>query len=177
MFKTFFSIPAVNASATDTSITLSWPSLFNADGYEVEFDKEVTVLGSEPYFTEGDLSPGTEHFYRIRAISGDIKGEWSITSSYWTLPAAPLNIQMNATSHTITLEWEPVIGASSYEIEVNNSTKNIGHVLTYQETDLNPNMPKSIPHPSGEQQRIRGMERSCFEDHSGWSAFQVTGDC
>ncbi|MFD2409394.1 fibronectin type III domain-containing protein [Paenibacillus rhizoplanae] len=137
-----FSIPAVNASATDTSITLSWPSLFNADGYEVEFDKEVTVLGSEPYFTEGDLSPGTEHFYRIRAISGDIKGEWSITSSYWTLPAAPLNIQMNATSHTITLEWEPVIGASSYEIEVNNSTKNIGHVLTYQETDLNPNMPK-----------------------------------
>ncbi|WP_238654283.1 fibronectin type III domain-containing protein [Paenibacillus piscarius] len=137
-----FSIPAVHASATDSAITLNWPSLFNADGYEVEFDKEVTVLGSEPGFVKEGLSPGTEHFYRMRAISGDIKGEWSTASSYWTLPAAPLNIQLNATSHTITLVWEPVTGATSYEIEVNNSTKNIGPVLTYQENDLNPNMPK-----------------------------------
>ncbi|NQX48221.1 hypothetical protein HQN87_23110 [Paenibacillus tritici] len=137
-----FSIPAITASAEDTAISLKWPSLFNADGYEVEFDKEITVLGSEPYFSKTVLDPGTEHFYRIRANSGDIKGEWSTVASYWTLPAVPRSIQLTSTSHTITLDWEPVIGASSYEIEVNNSTKNIGSVLTYQEHDLNPNMPK-----------------------------------
>lgn len=137
-----FSIPSVTASAVDTAISLNWPALFNAEGYEVEFDKEITVLGSEPYFSKAELNPGTEHFYRIRAISGDLKGEWSTVASYWTLPAVPRNIQLNSTSHTITLEWEQVVGASSYEIEVNNSTKNIGPVVTYQENDLNPNMPK-----------------------------------
>lgn len=153
-----FAIPSINASATDTAITLKWPPLFNADGYEVEFDKNVTALTGESNFSEDKLDPGTEHFYRIRANSGDIKGEWSMTAPYWTLPAIPRNIHMTSTSHTITLDWEQIVGATSYEIEVNNSIKNIGNVTTYQESDLNPNMPKIF--------RIRAVNSS---GTGGWS--------
>jgi hypothetical protein len=137
-----FGIPSLGASATDSVVTLQWPPLFNADGYEVEFDGNITSLGPEFNFSVGNLPAGTEHFYRIRANSSDLKGEWSLEESYWTLPSIPQNINLSSTSDTITLNWAPVTGAIGYEIEVNNSIHDIGNTTTYQEIDLNPNMPK-----------------------------------
>ncbi|WP_339244333.1 PA14 domain-containing protein [Paenibacillus sp. FSL R10-2796] len=153
-----FAIPLPVASAVDTGITIQWPTLFNADGYEVEFDNNITSIGTEPYFSADSLNSGTEHIYRVRANSGDLKGEWSLATPHWTLPTVPQDINLTSTSNSITLTWSPVIGATSYEIEVNNSIQDIGNVLTYLENDLNPNMQKTF--------RVRAKNSSGV---GGWS--------
>ncbi|WNS43263.1 fibronectin type III domain-containing protein [Paenibacillus sp. MMS20-IR301] len=137
-----FGIPEPIPIPAATAITLQWPAQFNADGYEVEIDGEISPLGPETGYVADHLSPGTEHTYRVRANSEDIKGEWSLLTPYWTLPAVPQNISMASTSNSITLNWEPVIGATSYEVEVNNSIQNIGNVTSYLEDQLIPNMQK-----------------------------------
>ena len=137
-----FGIPEPTPIPAANTITLLWPAQFNADGYEVEIDGEISPLGPDTRYVAENLSPGTEHTYRIRANSGDIKGEWSLLTPYWTLPGVPQNINMLSTSKSITLNWEPVVGATSYEVEVNNSIQNIGNVTTYFENNLIPNMQK-----------------------------------
>jgi hypothetical protein len=139
-----FGTPVVQFSATETEVTLQWDPIFNADGYEVERDGRIVPIAAASVYIHEPLLPGTLHTYRLRANSVDLIGEWTQAIRYWTLPAVPQNIHLTSTSHTIALDWEEVTGATGYEIEVNNDIVDNGNAIRYQESNLNPNMPKTF---------------------------------
>ncbi|MEO3943952.1 PA14 domain-containing protein [Gorillibacterium sp. CAU 1737] len=137
-----FKTPETYGVATETSFSLQWEQVFNADGYELLFDGSLYLVDSSASYSFDDLKPGTLHTYRVRAVSGDLKGKWTPTQEFWTLPDVPENIQITSTSKSISLSWSPVEGATDYEVEFNHDIVDIGNKTSYEVADLNPNMQK-----------------------------------
>ncbi|MBO8173606.1 MAG: hypothetical protein H0Z33_17195 [Bacillaceae bacterium] len=130
-------IPKNNETdSTQTTITLTWDPVTFADRYEVAADGNVVDVGSSTSFTHKDLTPGTQHIYRIRAINGVAKGEWSPTITAYTELGVPVIQSIQATETTITVRWEPVLGASKYEIEVDGQTIDVGSQTVFEHTGL-----------------------------------------
>jgi len=110
------------ASATDSSVSLNWNENADAYTYEVEADG-VTVETGGANFTElKGLPPGTSHQYRVRAVNEIGASEWSAPVSVSTHAlATPSGVVDEATDQSITLRWNAVTGASSYQIEANGA--------------------------------------------------------
>ena len=96
--------------------TITWSAVEGATGYEV-------MVGSKTYTVEGcsyDISgiinyvEGTEYQVSIRTV-GDTTSLWSdvITARYFKLSD---KLEYNRS----TLTWSPVIGATGYEIQIND---------------------------------------------------------
>ncbi|WP_127534203.1 fibronectin type III domain-containing protein [Paenibacillus kobensis] len=136
--------PSLTATPSDSDMTLDWTEAFNANGYELEVDGDIILLGTLTEYIHGPLESGTVHRYRVRANSGALHGEWSDLNEVWTLPGVPGPISLRSTSDSIVLEWDPVRGAVSYEIEADNSIIDNGAAVTYTESNLNPNLQRSF---------------------------------
>ncbi|MCR3760143.1 hypothetical protein KYB31_14285 [Clostridium felsineum] len=107
----------ITATVDSTSITVNWTAVDGATGYDIEVDgKVITGIASTSYEITG-LTPGTTHAYRIRAISTAGAGEWSEVESKTTLSVVS-NVTSIATSTSITVNWDKVAGAVSYDVEV-----------------------------------------------------------
>ncbi|URZ01538.1 fibronectin type III domain-containing protein [Clostridium felsineum] len=107
----------ITATVDSTSITVNWTAVDGATGYDIEVDgKVITGITSTSYEITG-LVPGTTHAYRIRAISTAGVGEWSEVESKTTLSVVS-NVTSIATSTSITVNWDKVAGAVSYDVEV-----------------------------------------------------------
>ncbi|GEM_PF-1860331 len=140
-----FAVPAgLRASATESAITLNWNPVANAGSYDMEVDGQVMALGNHPIFVHDSLLPGTSHQYRVRAIHDDMVGEWSPLLTSWTLPDVPQGIELSSTKDRIRLEWEPVIGATGYEVEVDSAIVDNGDALFFEMNNLNPNVQKAF---------------------------------
>lgn len=138
-----FSVPMILTDSAEHEVTVHWTVVFNADGYEVEADGLIFPLGVQNDFIQEGLDSGTIHQYRVRAISGDIKGEWSWLTQPWTLPDVPGNIHTQSTSSSVSLQWDEVRGATGYDIETYNTVIYNGNVTQYSENNLNPNMQRT----------------------------------
>lgn len=139
-----FAVPELSFTPSASDISLNWTPSFNAEGYEVEADGKVIVLGNQNDYTHVPLDSGTLHNYRVRANAGPIHGEWSVLHGVWSLPAVPDNLQLSSTSSQIRLEWDSVTGANYYEIESNGTIINNGNSTEYIEKGLNPNMQRAF---------------------------------
>ncbi len=110
--------------ANETAIVLAWKPLENAFSYDIEIDgsKIVNVIGTI-YKCEG-LLPDTQHTYRIRARNENQVSEWSEILNIGTLsdvPLTPHNVKAIASKSSITIDWEQVQTATSYEIEIDGT--------------------------------------------------------
>ncbi|QJD85848.1 fibronectin type III domain-containing protein [Cohnella herbarum] len=157
-----FAMPILTATATENDVNVVWTTAFNANGYELEVDGIIQSFGNQSAFTHAPLEPGTLHKYRVRAIDGDIKGNWSALQDVWTLPEVPNNIRLQSTSNSVTLTWDDVVGAAGYDIETYNTIIDNGNVTTYTELNLNPNIQRTF--------RIRAHNAS---GPGKWSAIVV----
>lgn len=147
-----FATPAIQTIPSENAVKVGWTTAFNADGYEVETDGSIYPMGIHNEFIHEPLPSGTVHYYRVRATSGDLKGEWSSVSEVWTLPDVPEDIKLQSTSDSVTLTWENVRGATGYEVETYNTVVNIGNVNRYFEENLNSNIQRTY--------RIRAVNTS-----------------
>lgn len=129
----------ITAQATEESISLSWNHVDGAICYEVEDDGVINNVGFNTHFSKQDLQPGTEHKYRIRAISDVNTGDWTVLIVKWTLPDIPQNITATSSSSSIRVAWEPVQGAVSYEVEVSGMPVDVGADTSYIHEGLNHN--------------------------------------
>ncbi len=129
----------VTLDATDTTITVVWDAVEAAEAYEIETDGEIVENRNNTSYTHSNLIPNSEHKYRIRSLNTNGKGEWSEVYSRYTLPDTPKNFTTAVTSNTITINWDAVPGALSYEIETDGEVKNIGLETTYTHRGLRPN--------------------------------------
>lgn len=153
-----FAVPDLTLTPSASDIDLGWTTSFNAEGYELEADGKVIVLGNQDSYSDSPLDSGTFHAYRVRANDGPFHGEWSILREAWTLPGIPGNLRLSSTSNEIRLEWDAVIGANFYEIETNGEIVNNNNLTEYVERDLNPNMQRAF--------RVRAVNSS---GPGGWS--------
>lgn len=138
-----FGIPQPSAIAASDALTLQWPSVWQADGHEVEVDGVIYPVGSTPSYRYAGLEPGTVHTYRVRANSGDIIGEWSQLKEAWTLPDVPGNVRLDSTIDSVQLTWDAVEGAIGYEVETYNTVLNVGSALSYTDQHLESNMQRT----------------------------------
>lgn len=81
----------INATATDSTINITWDKVKDAKRYEIEADGTVTDNGNKTVFVHNGLLPDTKHQYRVRAVNEAGTSNWSSYVSVVTLPAITLS--------------------------------------------------------------------------------------
>ena len=116
---------------TQTSATFDWESVNGAISYDLQYrvwgGSWINVYGgpfTQTWYTISNLLPGTTYEWRVRSnCSNWTQSPWSYPEVFTTLPGyeycdAPSWLYTtNITSTSATLDWEPVSGAISYNIQ------------------------------------------------------------
>ena len=118
----------LSASAGDTTATLSWTAVSGATGYNIY---QATCAGCEAApvalnvagggsttTTITGLTDGTKYFYVIQAVNStghSASSNEATARPQIALPAAP-TLSATAGDTTVTLNWNAVAGATSYNI-------------------------------------------------------------
>ena len=136
----------IMATAEQNSITLTWYSSPYAESYDLQVDEKATVNTKGMSYTNENLTPGTEHSYKIRAVNVSGNGEWSNPIEIATLPqeesssttgaAIIANLAAVVTNKTVTIAWQAVEVNAQYDIEVDGVVVDNGKDTVYNHTGL-----------------------------------------
>lgn len=127
----------VRATATADTVTIQWVSVSGATGYDVLFNGmlfEVSTISK----TFTGLTPGATYSYQVRAKNTGGASPYSDSKYIVTVPAQPTDVSATASETSVTIEWPIVPGASSYEVQFNN-TVYVTSDTTITFWDLTPN--------------------------------------
>ena len=135
----------LKANADNTSIVLSWNQVADANGYEVEVDGVVTDNGDETSCIHNGLLPNTTHTYRVRAKSDTEASEWTepLTISTFLLQT-PQGLTATSEETSMTINWQPVEGTTTYELDFDGSVITGISETTYLAEGLDPNSQHEI---------------------------------
>lgn len=126
------SVKKIKASATDTTVTLSWSAVSGATGYRVEYLKGKTWTKinatAKTSYTVKKLNPYTEYSFRIISYVKDqngtyIFGEPSGVKKVRTDVATVTGLKAATTASTISLSWKKAVNVSGYQIQQYKSGK------------------------------------------------------
>ncbi len=121
----FPAVPAgVKKTATEDSITISWDAVDGATGYDILFNGTLYSVTSTSKTITG-LSPNTNYTCQVRAKDADGPGSYSSTQTVTTTPKAPANASATVSENAVTLNWDAVPGAKSYDILFNGTEHNV----------------------------------------------------
>ncbi len=135
----------LKANADNTSIVLSWNQVADATGYEVEVDGVVTDNGDETSCIHNGLLPNTTHTYRARAKSDTEVSEWTEPLTINTfLLQTPQGLAATSEETSMTINWQPVEGATTYELDFDGSVITGISETTYSAEGLDPNSQHEI---------------------------------
>ena len=124
-------------SVTDNSIEISWQNTLEALSYDVEVDGSTVNVGLNTRYIHSNLSPGTNHTYRIRQNTSSGQSNWSHALSFYTKLPVPHNIKVTPDITSIVLSWDDV-SETQYELEIDGAIINNGSLTTYLHSDLIP---------------------------------------
>jgi hypothetical protein len=126
------SVPATPTGLTATvnstsQITVTWNTVSNATGYDLQVDGTTMNSVSQPYVQSG-LAAGSKHTYAVRAKNSSGTSAFSAavsatTQTTTTIPTVPtgLSATPNSTSQ-ITVTWNTVSNATAYDLQVDGTT-------------------------------------------------------
>jgi fibronectin type 3 domain-containing protein len=112
-------------AATTISIDLEWNIVSEASGYNVyrSTSENGTYVGINNNtltgngFTDTNLSPDSNYYYRVSAFVADVESELSNFVLAATLSPIPANVRVKTVSTiSLSIEWDTVNGASGYNI-------------------------------------------------------------
>ena len=136
----------IMATAEQNSITLTWYSSPYAESYDLQVDEKTTVNTKGMSYTNENLTSGTEHSYKIRAVNISGNGEWSNPIEIATLPqeesssttgaAIIANLAAVVTNKTVTIAWQAVEANAQYDIEVDGVVVDNGKDTVFNHTGL-----------------------------------------
>ena len=121
----------------DTSVTLSWTNTsLHASHYVVQrspdgenFTTIDTASASTNNYIDTTLSANTQYWYRVYAIASAGDSDYTNIANVTTSAGAPQNITATATSSTsVSLTWDAVNGAASYNVERSTDGRNFVNV-------------------------------------------------
>lgn len=91
-------------------------------------NKQLTAIG---------LQPGTNYAIQATAVNqAGALSNWSNSMTGMTTSVAPTNVNKARTQTSITLTWATVIGAASYDLEVDGVIVNNGAATSYMHSGL-----------------------------------------
>jgi len=114
-------------AVSPTQINLAWTdNATNETGYRIEqstdnvyFAQMFIPMPGTTNFTNGDLVPGTKNYYRVRAVN--VTGVSTYAAANATTPygaaATPFNLTAAAGDGVVMLNWDPVSGATGYNLK------------------------------------------------------------
>ena len=134
----------ISADTTQGAISITWESVADADGYDIEADGELLDNASGTSYVHTGLAPQSLHTYRVRAKNENGAGSFGMTRTVMTRPESPdipANISITAEPNRIILTWDAVENATSYDISADEVI--IGNVTDtiYADTALTPGTP------------------------------------
>ena len=127
-------VTGFKASTTENSITLSWNKVSGADSYQIDVYQNgkwsyVAKTSATRYTVTQGLSANTSYQFRIFAFNGDLYSssvKLTATTKAATTPTNPSAVtgfKASTTENSITLSWNKVSGADSYQIDVYQNGK------------------------------------------------------
>jgi rRNA maturation protein Nop10 len=132
------SFDLISSTAGDGSIAFNWGASSNATSYNIVYGTvpgsyPSTVTGVTAPYTLTGLSNGTMYYARVVAVNGD-NGYALSTTEASERPFGPLvapqGLVATATPGVITLDWNDLGGATSYEIWDSTGSTLIGTSVT-----------------------------------------------
>ncbi|WP_196160712.1 fibronectin type III domain-containing protein [Reinekea sp. G2M2-21] len=114
----------LQATATDTQVSLSWDAVANVDGYQVYWHdngattSEWTALPTttSTNLNHTGLSTTVTYCYKVAAKIGDLEGSYTAEVDATTLPTMPENLSASASDTKVNLNWDTVTNADGYNI-------------------------------------------------------------
>jgi putative hemolysin len=127
--------PSNGSSTCDDTPYFDWSSVSGATSYRIQVDNnssfsspEIDTTTPNSYYTPATaLSPDT-YYWRVLAIDVCGEGSWSAPWSFTILSTAPAPALLSPSNgsstcdDTPTFDWSSVSGATSYRIQVDNSS-------------------------------------------------------
>ncbi len=119
----------ISAVSTDTTLTISWNAMQGATSYFVYFrDQEIAVPGTDTSTTFTNLTPNTPYTYKVCASSADGRSPYSSEMTTKTTPPGPSmpeEATQTSTENSVTLNWNAVNGADSYDVIFDGQTYHV----------------------------------------------------
>jgi fibronectin type 3 domain-containing protein len=125
---------ALTASAGDNQVVLNWPSVSGAATYNVYYGTATPVTKSSTKLTGtvsapktvAGLTNGTAYFFAVSAVNAAgesaLSVERSATPTATPPPDIPANVRASAGDNQVTVSWDDVAGATSYNIYYGTTT-------------------------------------------------------
>ena len=112
---------SVSASTNENSVTVSWPAVSGATSYDVLFNGKTYRVTTNSLKVSG-LSPNTSYTYQVRANNANGSGSYGSAKTVKTAPKVPNPIIQSSTKNSVTVGWDAVPGATSYDLLFNGTT-------------------------------------------------------
>ncbi len=135
-FETVVAAPVL-ATPEDESVdvpllgSLDWNASAGAATYDVQISElenfsvlkvnKTGVVGTTTSYS--GLTPDTDQFWRVRGVKAGVAGPWSAVFTFKTVQIEPPTLlspanNANGTLLDVTLDWEPVLNGTSYNVEL-----------------------------------------------------------
>lgn len=147
----------VFASASGTTVTVTWTASANATGYDIYYSEDQTVAdsaytlagtvksGTETSFQQTGLTPGHIYYYKVRAYtivdSVKTEGAYSSPAANVTVPlATPVVTVTKIDAANIKIAWKEVPEAENYIVTIGGA-KEIKKTVAAPVLDLSLELP------------------------------------
>ena len=117
---------------TDTSVTVKWDPVSDATGYDIQFNGS-TYSTTTPSRTFTGLREDTEYAYKVRSKNADGVSDYGEEKKVRTTPKAPAGATVSSDENSVTVSWDPVKGATSYDLMLDDKvyrTTGTSHKVT-----------------------------------------------
>ena len=113
--------PADTSPVTsENSVTVSWDTVEGATDYDLLFNGKVYHVTGTSYTVTG-LTANTGYTYQIRVNNADGSGAYGSAKTVKTAPTPPASPTETTTKNSVTISWDAVAGATSYDILLNDN--------------------------------------------------------
>ena len=125
------------SSSTETTATLAWSAVDGATGYKLYRDGILIATLTDTSYTD-IIQPFTSYIYTLTAYNGNGESDpASISVQIIIPPETPSNFRASSASMTaISLAWDAVAGADSYQLKRNGSVIYSGEGTSYTDSGL-----------------------------------------
>ena len=125
-------VPAnVKAAVGDKQLTLSWDNASRAETYNIYWNTtgsvttaDTKITGVTSAYEHTGLTNDTTYYYVVTAENelgeSDVSSEIAATPQLPTIPTTPQNVRVTPDANQVTLIWNSVEGATSYNIYWDN---------------------------------------------------------